>query len=248
MNWHLSPELLDRLAAEYALGTLAGGARRRFEAVMKIRPQVARAVARWDTRLEPMAAQLPAMEAGDALWSRIEQRALGGRTAVAKSTTWWQRLLAPIPAGALAFGLMLGIGAPTLWQMLQADGYETQLPQSYVGVLSTADGKQGLIVSSLRRGKTVDFKTVNVVAVPEGSQLFLWTLDAKGVAQPVGALPPLLAGMVSLRLDRTAEEVFLRAVELAVTVEISGARPVQPTFPYVYRGQCGKLWRVPPPK
>ena len=263
MNWHQSPELLDRLAAEYSLGTLAGGARRRFEAVMKLHPPVARAVARWDTRLEPMGAQLPELDAGEALWSRIEQRvggeSAGGRsggrtvvrTVVNTPSTWWQRLLSPIPAGALAFGLMLGIGAPTIWQVLQADGNETQLPQSYVGVLSTAEGKQGLVVSSLRRGKTVDFKTVQVVAVPPGSQLFLWTLDAKGVAQPVGVLPALVSsagGMVSLRLERTAEEVFARAVELAVTVEISGAQPAQPTFPYVYRGQCGKLWRVPPPK
>ena len=193
-----------------------------------------------------MGAQLPVMDAGDALWSRIEQRAFGGRTSAAKSMSWWQRLLAPIPAGALAFGLMLGVGAPTVWQVLQADGYDTQLPQSYVGVLSTADGKQGLIVSSLRRGKTVDLKAVQAVPVPEGSSLFLWTLDAKGVAQPVGALPRLTGGMVSLRLERSAEEVFSRAVELAVTVELAGARPAQPTFPYVYRGQCGKLWPVKP--
>ena len=253
MNWHQSPELLDRLAAEYALGTLAGGARRRFETMMQMHPQVARAVAQWDTRLVPLGAQLPVMAAGDALWSRIEQRAFGGARSSVKTSPktmpWWQRLFAPVPAGALAFGLMLGIGAPTVWQVLQADGFETQLPQSYVGVLSTADGKQGLIVSSLRRGKTVDLKAVQAVPAPESSSLFLWTLDAQGLAQPVGALPVLAGGsMVSLRLERSAEEVFSRAVELAVSVEISGARPAQPTFPYVYRGQCGKLWPVKPPR
>ena len=34
MNY-LHPERLDRLAREYALGTLAGPARRRFETVMR---------------------------------------------------------------------------------------------------------------------------------------------------------------------------------------------------------------------
>ena len=33
--WHQHPETIDRLAAEYALGTLHGSARLRFEALQK---------------------------------------------------------------------------------------------------------------------------------------------------------------------------------------------------------------------
>ena len=31
MTWHQNPRLVDLLAGEYALGTLQGGARRRFK-------------------------------------------------------------------------------------------------------------------------------------------------------------------------------------------------------------------------
>ena len=264
MNLHRHPELLDRLAAEYALGTMHGGARRRFQALMRQHVIVTQAVARWDERLTPMSAQLPEMPPGDAMWSRIEQRAFGSSGSTAPSPpalqrsvapperraaapTWWQRLFAPLPAGALAFGLMLGVAAPTVFQLLQTEGYDAQLPESYVGVLATADGRQGLIVSSLRRGRALDLKVIQAVPVPAGSVAVLWTLDAQGRPQAVGPLPPLPAGgFVSVALPRVADELFARAVELAVTVEPAGSLPAQPGSAYVYRGLCGKLWKVPP--
>jgi anti-sigma-K factor RskA len=256
MNWHRHPELLDRLAAEYALGTMHGGARRRFEAVMAQQASVAQAVARWDTRLAPMAAQLPPLAADEALWRRIEAgvQATAPRKAASFESTptaapglrgWWQRLFAPVPAGALAFGLMLGLAMPTVFQLVQTPEDAAQLPESYVGVLATANGRQGLIVSSLRRGQTVDLKVIQPVPVPAGSVLFLWTIDAAGQAKPVGPLPPLTGGFVSLPLAQPAEAVFFTAVELAVSVEVAGAAPSAPALPFVYRGLCGKLWRVP---
>ena len=269
MNWHHHPELLDRLAAEYALGTLHGGARRRFEAVMARQAVVAQAVARWDMRLSPLAAELPPLPGGDALWRRIEGRVqppqpaqpIQPRSAAPASPAspaaapaaavrrWWQNLLAPWPAGALAFGLMLGIATPTVFELMRVERDESQLPESYVGVLATAMGGQGLIVSSLRRGQTVDLKVIQPVPVPAGSVLFLWTIDAAGQARPVGPLPALPAGgFVSMALAQPAEAVFFTAVELAVSVEAAGSQPVVASGPFVYRGLCGKLWRVKPPR
>ncbi len=261
-----SPELIERLAAEYALGTLRGGARRRIQKALASEPVWAQAVMRWQQRLLPLDARVAPLPASDALWARIEGQAFGARTAgaaagqrsgtpsspianpVAAVQRWWQRLLAPVPAGALALGLLMGSLAPGLWQQLQGPvADETQLPQSYVGVLATADGKPGLIVSSLRRGLVVDFKALAAVAVPPGQQLVLWSLDAKGEPQAIAALPALAAGRItSLPLPQPAEALFQRAVELAVSVEPAGAPPARPGSSFVYRGLCGKLWPVKP--
>lgn len=239
-----SPELVDRLAAEYALGTMTGGARRRFERAMREDLAVAVAVMRWQQRLLPLDAATPPRAAGDALWARIERQAFGAAApASAPPLRWWQRLLAPVPAGALALGLLLGSVAPGVWQAMQG-GADTQLPESYVGVLATADGRPGLIVSSLRRGTVVDLKRLAAVAVPPGQTLYLWTLDAKGVAASVGALPD--APFASARLPQAAEPLFQRAVELAVSLEPAGSQPARPSGAFVYRGLCGKLWPPPP--
>ena len=47
------PDLIERLAAEYVLGTLHGGARRRFARLMFDRADVRLAVASWEARLTP---------------------------------------------------------------------------------------------------------------------------------------------------------------------------------------------------
>ena len=47
MNISRNPELLDRLAASYALGTLRGGARRRFETLAREHATVRAAAQVW---------------------------------------------------------------------------------------------------------------------------------------------------------------------------------------------------------
>ena len=50
MNITQTPELIDRLAASYALGTLRGGARRRFETLAREHATVRAAALVWQTR------------------------------------------------------------------------------------------------------------------------------------------------------------------------------------------------------
>ena len=60
MNY-LQPERLDGLAREYVLGTLSGGARRRFERVLAQAPAAGRAVAAWQERFTVLSGGLPPM-------------------------------------------------------------------------------------------------------------------------------------------------------------------------------------------
>jgi len=57
--WYQHPAAVDQLAGAYVLGTLQGRARRRFEAAMRTRPELATAVASWTQRLGPMMHTLP---------------------------------------------------------------------------------------------------------------------------------------------------------------------------------------------
>lgn len=241
-TWKDHPQALERLAGEYALGTLQGAARRRFESVMRQRPDVAAAVHAWHERLgRLLAAQAPLPVSEDA-WPRLEARLFGSpaRQVADEPKPWYRRWLGAIPAGALAMGVFLGV---MLAPLLEATRRDSQLPESYVGVLADPAGTPGLIVSSLRRGSTVDLKVLSPVDVPAGKTLFLWTLDQAGVPRPVAPVPQ--GKFVSLKLSQPAEEIFFSAVELAVSIESVGVQPSAPSGPYVYRGLCGKLWRLP---
>jgi anti-sigma-K factor RskA len=72
MNLGKHPELLDRLAAGYALGTLRGGARRRLEFYSRQSATVRTATLLWQERLAAFA-ELPApIEPNPRVWQRIE--------------------------------------------------------------------------------------------------------------------------------------------------------------------------------
>src|SRR5947207_7493460 len=73
MNY-LLPERLDRLAREYALGTLAGPARRRFERVLRNAPAAARAVGAWQERLGGLAGAVPSIQPSESVWRALERR------------------------------------------------------------------------------------------------------------------------------------------------------------------------------
>lgn len=239
MNWYHNPSAIEQLAAAYVAGTLQGKARSRFEAVMRSQPALVAAVNDWTDRLAPLHRALPAQMPNAELWGRIVKATSPVPAPVTLS--WWRRLLAPVPAGALAVGLVMGALVPTLWQAHMSNQSDMELPDSYVGVLATAQGQPGLIISSLRRGKVVDIKQVTPVAVPVGQTLYLWRIDKAGAVAALGPMPN--GKWTHLALSETAEQVFFPAVELAVSLEPLGTQPSAPAQPFVYRGLCGKLWR-----
>jgi anti-sigma-K factor RskA len=72
MNLISNPSLLDQLAASYALGTLRGGARRRFETLARQSATVRAAGLIWQERFASMT-ELQLIEAPSAnVWKRIE--------------------------------------------------------------------------------------------------------------------------------------------------------------------------------
>lgn len=240
MNWYQHHATADRLAAAYVLGTLQGRARRRFEALLPQKTLLRLAVGDWTQRLAPLLTALPPLQPSRALWKAVAQRtATQGRV---KAELLWRRIFSAIPAGALAMGVVVGVLVPMLWNTPLPGDPQAQLPASYVGVLATADGKPGLIVSSLRHGKSVDIKQVAPVAVSQGMRLYLWRIDAAGQTQPLGPLPN--GKWVQMHLPEPAEQIFSQAVELAVSLErVDNDSPQSPQRPFVYRGLCGKLWK-----
>lgn len=96
MNYE-HPELRDRLAAEYVLGTLHGGARRRFSTLLRSSPALQQAVEQWQERLMPMAEALTGPPPAADLWRNIEAKIQGQAGASAASSTSTSNVSASAP-------------------------------------------------------------------------------------------------------------------------------------------------------
>ena len=83
MNLSKHPQTLDRLAANYALGTLRGGARRRFETISRENATVRAAALVWQGRLSGMTELQSPILPSPVVWTRIQNMVQAERDALA---------------------------------------------------------------------------------------------------------------------------------------------------------------------
>ncbi|HEX7442227.1 MAG TPA: hypothetical protein VF319_19260, partial [Caldimonas sp.] len=84
-------ELADRLAGEYATGTLRGAARRRFEALLPAHPLLRACTREWQERLMPLTGVLTEQTPPQRVWRRIEAR-IAPAAQPASARGWWASL------------------------------------------------------------------------------------------------------------------------------------------------------------
>jgi anti-sigma-K factor RskA len=244
MNY-LLPERLDRLAREYALGTLAGRARRRFERVLQGSPAATMAVQTWQQRLAVLDGATVPMAPPLTNWRAIEKRlfAPAGRPAAApRGLGAW---LGGVLSGRTLAGALAGALACVVFLRLQPGvaGLEPRgdtLPASYVGLLLDAGGTPTLVASSRRQGRVLTVKLLQPIAIPAGRVAELWALPKGGAPFPVGTLPA--QGNARIELPDTSEKLFANVQDLGVSLEPAPAQAGATPAAFVLTGHCVKVW------
>lgn len=253
MNLMKHPELLDQLAAAHALGTLRGGARRRFEAMAREQAPVRAAALVWQSRVASMNELQAPSEPAPAVWTRIENlvRADNDQQAMAAArapTTppgrpgGWLRSLAlwrgATAAGALstvlavvtAVGLRDNLGARI--SELQAQLEAT--PQvEYVAVLHDDQASASMLVTFDPKSRKLTLQRVSGFQEASDKSLQLWALPPSGGPRSLGVL-----GQERL-LQLAAGEGDVREVPtLAISLEPKGGVPSErgPTGPVLFKG------------
>jgi anti-sigma-K factor RskA len=185
------------------------------------------------------------------LWQRIAKRTqphqaqATGHSPSPQSAGWnWLK-----PSAWGLSGLLTGVGltaallltAPTLFFTADQIAMRTgeKLPQSYVGVLTDAQGNGRLLVSSLRHGKTVTLKVLGAGELGSTQEpLQLWALPAEGAPFLLANVP--VKGSATAQLSDTSEKLLSKVSKLAVT-KLNATQPSAPGE-VVLSGNCAKLW------
>jgi anti-sigma-K factor RskA len=224
MNYEQA-ELLDRLAAEYTLGTLRGRARRRFERLCVDSAAARSAVYRWEDHWSALSRTVPPVEPSPPVWDAVSRRLFGNETAavaaprVRRRRTWQLAAAAGLVAVVLIAGLIMRQLAPPPLQTLAVLGTDTAHP-----------------VWRLERRLPLTALTIEVVGtVPKaaGKSYELWALPRGGGAPvSLGLLPT--GGRAERPLSEPQRLALLAADKVAVSVEPAGGSPSgSPTGPIV---------------
>lgn len=257
MNLLQHPELLDRLASSYALGTLRGGARRRFEAMAREQAPVRAAALIWQSRLASLNELQPQTQPDAVVWTRIHNLVQGEKAGAAQAAARAQAAASAADAGGIAAWLR----SVTLWRTATALGamatvaavmvgvgqrqefggeiarLQNQLlaaPQiEYVAVLADDQAAASMLVTFDPKARKLTLQRVGAYEEAGDRSLQLWALPPSGGPKSLGVL-----GRDKL-LRLTAGEGDVRAVPtLAISLEPKGGVPSEtgPTGPVLFKG------------
>ena len=217
----------EMLAAEYALGVLAGTEREAATRRVARERAFAALVAKWEERLAPWAAEIPELAPPPQVWERIAAalpRATGQRAGFWQSLVFWR-----------SFGVVSALAAACLAVLLYLSA------GSQAALVASIEGQgQRIFVASV----DVKHATVTVMPVayrPDPTRVpELWLIPSGGKPLPLGVLTA----------DRTAQIAIPPALAaqarrdgiLAVSLEPPGGSPTgEPTGPVIGSGKLTNL-------
>jgi anti-sigma-K factor RskA len=234
-----NPELRDKLAAEYVLGTLHGLARARFRRLLRYDPDLRRTVAGWEERLLPLALGIPELSPSPEVWKSIESRIAGVKTRPVPDTAGpradvrgrlalWRGLAAFASAAALVLAFLLA-QAPT----------PPAGPMMTV-VMTDKEANPRITVSWPAPGTASKRRlTIRVIGHAEMAPETAWELWCL----PAGGKPPISMGLITTHADQTLTfpkdkwPELDQAAGMAMSVEPKGGSPTGlPTGPVLYSG------------
>ncbi|MDO8388159.1 MAG: anti-sigma factor [Polaromonas sp.] len=252
MNITRNPALVEQLAASYALGTLRGGARRRFEALARTHAPVRAAALIWQGRMASVAELQPQAAPSPAVWKRIENLVNADRQAKAMQAArqappaaagggWWASL--GLWRGATAAGAMAAVVAVVTGLNLNTalDGQVQELsarlaatPEiQYVAVLADDKSAPSVLVTYDPKHSQLQLKHVGQFHPSPDKSLQLWALPQAGGPKSLGVLGE---GTV-VRLPAGSDAVN-QVPALAISLEPKGGVPAGsgPSGPVLFKG------------
>jgi anti-sigma-K factor RskA len=235
LNCKGKPGLRERLAAEYALGTLRGRARERLKRWMRDDPELAREVEKWEARLAPLAQAVapvaPPARVWNALQARLEVNPSGAREAGRRMSFSVWKALGWMASGAAAALIAVAVLLPS----------REPAHAAYVAVLSDPKTTRAVLVATAgQTDKVLRVNTLDPSIQVSGRSLELWALPRDGKPKSLGVIG---AERAALRLDAPAVKSLGNVPALAISLEPRGGSPTgQPTGPVLYSGPCVKYW------
>lgn len=225
------PELADRLAAAYALGTLRGGARRRFETLARQSPALRALAITWQERLAAMTELQPEAVPGPNVWKRIAI-ALRNEAEAAALVQQRRRVRPGFWRGAALAGGFAALLAFTLAGYTAAQLRGSQEIR-YVAMLHDQRATAQVLVTFDARRRTLTLKRLGDLQVQPDRSLQLWALPTGGAPRSLGVLDA--APVVKLT---AAEGAVQAAPAMAISLEPKGGAPAGsgPTGPVLFQG------------
>ena len=250
MNIVQHTELVERLAAAYALGTLRGPARRRFETLAQQHPALRAAVLTWENHWRGLTEIQASHTPSSAVWTRIDNlvqaESVRARAAShkdmhaatsAQPMPWWNAMRmwqgAALASLVMAALVVVNFRQETSEVAIVSPHRPSTAVTEVVAVLADAQAQAQLVVSYSSHDNALLVLQVGAYRTAADKDLQLWALPAGRAPISLGVLARDGHMQIPLR------GLTLAAMPaLAVSLEPLGGVPNQagPTGPVLFKG------------
>lgn len=216
------------LAAELALGVLAGTERAKAQTRRARDHRFAAQVAAWEERLAPWAAEIEEVAPPPHVWDAIAAALPGqtpARAGLWQSLAFWRGFALASVLAAACLGAFIYLGAINREQPLIAT-IEGGGHRAFVATIDARRGTVAVVPAAF---------SADATRVPE-----LWLIPADGKPRPLGLLRADRTVTIAIPANLAAET--LRDAVLAVSLEPPGGSPTGlPTGPVIATGKLTSL-------
>ena len=204
----------DALAGEYVLGLLNHAAARSVEQRALSEPALARTIADWQSRLDPLADLAAPVPPSGLLWQRIAADLPPTNTGAGpRAGNPWRAASLALMALAAALGFLI------LYSHARPGA--APLPRA-VALLAAPGSARAALRAQVTGAGTITVVPLMKLTVPDGAQLGFW-------AWPVGEPAPVLIGMIAPAGGQMSFPFPPReGTPVMVTLEHGGRRPATP--------------------
>ena len=234
-----SQELRGQLAAEYALGTLRGGARARFEKLLRGDVSLREEVTFWHERFSEFARRLKPIAPREVVWTALEQTisadahkvvALSPRATKSDKPARalvWQTWAAAATVAAVALGLGLQREQARTAELVAALEAAQNSPLPYVAVIQPegGDARWAITLHPDKNMMRIALTGSKMPADVRARSLELWMLDSKGKPHSLGLLPVSGSAPHDMPLRKMPASEMGAALTLAISEEPRGGSP-----------------------
>jgi anti-sigma-K factor RskA len=230
-----NPELFEQLAIEYAVGSLHGRARKRFEVLMETHFYLKAVVDAYEQKFANLVELLPDEQPSNQVWKNIEAHINASTQAVSNTQetkqSWWQGSF--FKQGFSMAAMALIVSAVLIWNPMTG----TPVATAYTAVLESGAGGAMAVTKIQKSNMKLSIDIMKPVIVAEGMELTLWCHPRDGgMPMKMGVISQ--TGKTEIKISKKEWQSMKNVGQLAISIEHKDSYKIkEPTGKIILKGQ-----------
>ncbi len=225
-----NPEVFEQLAIEYAVGSMQGRARKRFEVLMDTHFYLRATVDAYENKFANLVELLPDAQPSAKVWDNIDAH-INASAPQAEKEPWWKSIFFKQGLGLAAMVMIVSA-------VLMFNPMTKHEPGAYAAVMESGISGEAMAVTKIQKSNMkLSIDIMKKVEVADDMELTLWCHPKKG-GMPMKMGTVSKSGMTEITISKEEWNNMKNVGLLAISLEKKGHNDAKkPSGEIILKGQ-----------